>query len=268
MGNIIKETVIIIKYNVIYYFRYPANIIWMVGAPIVFSIIGLLLVSLLGADRFVFLIGGNQSGLSYVLVGFAVFSFSNFAWQSNGKIEGEKVSGTAKINFTLPINKISYIYGMAISGILTTGIFNIIILFVVALINKLNIITVLVLILLFLLGIFVFLGISLIISSISLAFTQLGSLTNIVTFALQMVTGMIIPLRAFPSRIEIILRRMPTSLAIDSIRSQVLNLIPMDNLEFQIVLLIIYAVVLNVFGYYLCKKAIKRVKIKGSIDVY
>ncbi len=268
MGDIIKETAVIIKYNVIYYFRYPANIIWMVGAPVVFSIIGLLLVNLLGADRFVLLIGGNQSGLSYVLVGFAIFSFSNFAWQSNGKIEGEKVSGTAKINFTLPMNKISYIYGMAISGILTTGIFNIAILLVVGLINKLDIVTILVLLLLFLSGKFMFLGISLIISSISLAFTQLGSLTNIVTFALQMVTGMIIPLRAFPSSLEIILRRMPTSLAIDSIRSQLLNLIPMDNLEFQIVLLITYAVVFNVFGYYLCKKAIRRVKIKGSIDVY
>ena len=122
--------------------------------------------------------------------------------------------------------------------------------------------------LLFILSVFIFLGISLIISSISLAFIQLGALTNIVTFGLQMITGMIIPLRAFPESMQHILQRMPTSLAIDSIRSELLSLKPMDPLEFQLILLAIYAVGLNLMGYLLCKKALKIVKAKGTIDVY
>ena len=86
MTQVMKDSLTIMKYNIISYFRYPANILWMIGAPVVFSIIGLLLVDLLGAERFISLIGGNQSGLYYVLVGFSVFSFSNYAWQSNSKI--------------------------------------------------------------------------------------------------------------------------------------------------------------------------------------
>jgi ABC transporter, permease protein len=268
MIQMMKDSLTIMKYNIISYFRYPANILWMIGAPVVFSIIGLLLVDLLGAERFISLIGGNQSGLYYVLVGFSVFSFSNYAWQSNSKIESEKLTGTSKTNFTLPINKISYVYGLSIGGLITSGSFNILILVAMIFINKLSPIQLLNFAILLILSAFVFLGISLIISSISFAFIQLGSLTNIVTFGLQMITGMIIPLRVFPEKMQQILQRMPTSLAIDSIRSQLLSLEPMDSLEIELILLAIYAVGLNLLGYLLCKKALKIVKTKGTIDVY
>jgi hypothetical protein len=43
---------------------------------------------------------------------------------------------------------------------------------------------------------------------------------------------------------------------------------PMDSLEIQLILLAIYAVGLNLLGYLLCKKALKIVKTKGTIDVY
>lgn len=268
MIQIVKDSLNIMKYYVISYFRYTANILWMIGAPVVFSIIGLLLVDLLGTEHFISLIGGSQSGLSYVLVGFSVFSFSNYAWQSNGRVEGEKLTGTSKTNFTLPINKISYIYGLSIGGLMTTGSFNILILLAMTFINKLNPMQFLKVAVLFLLSLFIFLGISLIISSISLAFIQLGSLTNIVTFGLQMITGMIIPLRAFPEKMQHILQRMPTSLAIDAIRSELLSLEPLDSIEFQLILLAIYAVGLNVLGYLLCKNALRIVKTKGTIDAY
>ena len=252
MTQVMKDSLTIMKYNIISYFRYPANILWMIGAPVVFSIIGLLLVDLLGAERFISLIGGNQSGLYYVLVGFSVFSFSNYAWQSNSKIESEKLTGTSKTNFTLPINKISYVYGLSIGGLITSGSFNILILVAMIFINKLSPIQLLNFAILLILSAFVFLGISLI----------------IVTFGLQMITGMIIPLRVFPEKMQQILQRMPTSLAIDSIRSQLLSLEPMDSLEIELILLAIYAVGLNLLGYLLCKKALKIVKTKGTIDVY
>lgn len=268
MIQVMKDSFTIMKYYIISYFRYPSNILWMIGAPVVFSIIGLLLVDLLGTERFISLIGGSQSGLSYVLVGFSVFSFANFAWQSNSRVESEKLTGTSKTNFTLPINKISYIYGLSIGGLITTGSLNILILAAMIFINRLNPTQFLNVLLLFILSVFIFLGISLIISSISLAFIQLGALTNIVTFGLQMITGMIIPLRAFPESMQHILQRMPTSLAIDSIRSELLSLKPMDPLDFQLILLTIYAVGLNLLGYLLCKKTLKIVKAKGTIDVY
>ncbi len=268
MSKTLRDTITVIKYDVLRFFRYSSNLLWIFVMPLVFALTGLLMVTIIGADRFDTLIGGNQSGFAYVLAGSAIFSLSNSAWKSNGNIESEKSLGTAKTNFTLPINKASYIYGLCISSILTTGIFNLLIIIVLMFINNLNGIQIVTLFGLLFLSILTFLGIALIISSISLAFTKLGGLTSILTFALQMVTGMIIPLRAFPSTIQLILRRLPTSLAIDSIRSVLLHLKPLDNLSMQIMLLSFYALSFNILGYFLCKMALKRIKIKGTIDIY
>ena len=268
MFKLIKQTFLIAKYDIILYFRYPANMLWLIAAPIVFSGIGLLLVRLIGMDQFSRMIGGDISGLSYVLCGYAMFSISNFCWQSNFKIEKEVTLGTSKTNLTLPINKISYIYGLSLSTIITTGILSIVFLVGIIILNGISMDKIFLVLLLFTLSLVVFLGISLIVSSISLAFRQLGSLTNIVTFILQMVTGMMIPLRAFPLHIQNILKRSPTSISIDSIRSVILNLEPMDPLRSQIILLVFYGLVFNLLGYILCQKSLKVIKEKGLANSY
>lgn len=264
----IRETLLVAKYDIILYFRYPANILWIFAAPIVFSCLGILLVKLIGIEEFNTIIGGDTSGLTYVLCGYSMFSISNFCWQSNSKIEKEVTLGTSKTNFMLPINKISYLYGLSISTIITTGIISILFILAIIFFNGLPIMRILLVGLLFILSIIAFLGISLIVSSISLAFRQLGSLTNIITFALQMVTGLIIPLRVFPISIQNILKRSPTSLSIDSIRSVALNLEPMDPLWIQILLLLAYGFILNLLGYLLCQKSLKSIKEKGLINSY
>ncbi len=263
-----KEIYIIAKYDVLIYLRYPMNLLWLIMTPFVFAIVGMMLVPFIGKEVFYELIGGSQSGVVYVLAGYAVFAFANVCYQCNSKIETEIVQGTAKTTLSLPIRQVSYIYGLCLSAIVTTGGFSIVIFCVLMILYPTSWLKFLIFLISFFLIILQYMGIALIVSSISLAYKRIGGLSNIITFCLQIVTGFIIPLRSFPKYAQCIFSRMPTAIAIDCIRSSILDLNPMYSYREEILWLLIYAVSLNVLGNILCRKALMKIKITGSLDTY
>lgn len=264
----ISKILIITRYDILYFFRYKTNIIWLIATPLVFTMTGLLLTMMFGEEELTQIIKGNTSGPAFVLVGYLVFSFANYGWQINNKIEREFNLGTLQYNFLLPYKKHLYMYGLCLGTVFSNGLFNGILLIVILLVKSTSPQSILSGIFILLLILIVYLGISLIMSGITLRAKKLGSLTNILTFVLQFLNGMVIPLRVFPASVRSVLQFLPTSLAIDTFRSTALHLEPLYDKKMQILILMIYAGVFNIAGIMLVKHAIRQIKVDGSLELY
>ncbi|MDO5734482.1 MAG: hypothetical protein Q4P08_05060, partial [Eubacteriales bacterium] len=158
----IRQLKSILKYDLLYFFRYKTNLIWLIATPLVFSLTGAFLSLLLGKDKLMEAIGGEGSGTLYVLIGYLVFSFANYGWQINNKIEREMSLGTLQYNFLLPYKKQLYIYGLCLGTIFSNGIFSGVLLLIVFIIKGSSIASILWSIMLLILVLIVYLGISLI----------------------------------------------------------------------------------------------------------
>jgi len=264
----LKEILIITYYDLKIFFRYKINIIWLIVTPVIFTLIGAVVINVMGMERFIETTGGSGSGSLYVMVGFAVFSLANYCWQSGGKIETEMMMGTAKSNFLLPIKRSSYIYGLSLSTILSTGSVSLLQFFAAAYIVKASVRNLVISFLLLIISVIYFLGISLVVSSVSLAYKRVGNLANILTFLLQLLTGLMIPIRSLPKAMQYICYLCPTTWAIDSVRSSLLGLTPILPLWVEACILIVAVVIVNALGQWLIHSSEIKMQRDGLLETY
>jgi len=226
------------------------------------------MINIMGAERFLETSGGSGSGSLYVTVGYLVFSLSNFCWQSGRKVETEIMMGTTKTNFLLPVKRSSYIYGLSLSVILSTGSVSLLQFFIVSVLAKASIRDIIISLLLLILSTVYFLGISLFVSSVSLIYKRVGDLANILTFMMQAVTGLLLPIRSLPGIMQYICYLCPTTWAIDSVRSSLLGLTPLLPLWIEVIILVTAVVVVHGLGQYLLFASERKMQREGLLDIY
>lgn len=120
----------------------------------------------------------------------------------------------------------------------------------------------------FILSVSYFLGVAVIMTSVSLRYKKIGGLANLVTFVLQLITGMMIPVQSFPVYLKMICYLSPTTWAIDSIRSSILNLNTLIPISCEIMILLISAVFSNFLGWKLFCIAEREIIENGEIEGY
>ena len=258
----------VIRYDIKVFFRYRINVVWLIVTPIVYAFIGYLLSTMYGAERFAETTSGAPSGFLYGLVGYAVFSLSNFCWQSGGAVENAMRTGVARTNFALPIRRSSYLYGMCLGTLCTNGIFTLI-MFVTSIILAGTVFLNIVFALFFLLlSIFYFLGISLCMSSLALLYKNVGNIANILTFLMQLLTGLMIPINSLPQWLRVMSHICPTTWAIDSVRSQIMGIKPLQPVSTALLVLVGSAMLSNLLGAYALKKATEKMERMNLLDGY
>lgn len=268
MKKIVKEICCIARYDLKIFFRYKSNLIWLVATPLIFSFVGMILLNIMGPERFEATSGGATSGALYTLIGYGVFSFANYCWQAGQKIENEMVVGTMKTNFLLPINRLSYVYGLCISTLCSTGLFSVLILIISVLIARPDYASLGKIMVAFVLAISYFLGVAVVMTSVSLRYKKIGGMANLLTFVLQLITGMMIPVQSLPDYIKIICYLSPTTWAIDSIRGSILNINSMLPIGYELIILFISAVASNLLGRKLFCTAEDELIENGEIEGY
>lgn len=263
-----KSMFVVARYDLKIFFRYKVNIIWLVATPLVYMVIGIIIFSMMGVEMFTLMSGGAKSGEIYSVVGYAVFSLANYCWQCGYKVENEIMAGTAKTNFLLPIPKSVYIYGLSVSRLLSTGVFTIIIFCACAAMVCPSVGNLAMSCVFLMLSVIYFLGIALIMSSAALIFKRIGNIANLLTFALQVLTGMMVPIRSLPFYLQRICYALPTTWAIDSVRSSLMGLEPLIPYSRQFVVLTFSALAVNVLGIYILRKAEIGLQRRDLIDTY
>jgi len=113
-----------------------------------------------------------------------------------------------------------------------------------------------------------FLGISLFVSSVSLIYKRVGDLANILTFMMQAVTGLLMPIRSLPGIMQYICYLCPTTWAIDSVRSSLLGLTPLLPLWIEVIILVTAVVVVHSLGQYLLFASERKMQREGLLDIY
>ncbi|MDD4296133.1 MAG: ABC transporter permease [Ruminiclostridium sp.] len=264
----LREIFTIAYYDLKIFFRYKINILWLVVTPTVYYLIGAVLINIMGTERFLDTTGGSDSGSLYVLIGYAVFSLANFCWQSGRRIETEMIMGTTKTNFLLPIKRSSYVYGLSLSVILSTGLITLLQFFIIAAIVKASLQNIVTAFFLLMLSTVYFLGVSLVVSSVSLVYKRVGDLSNILTFILQVITGLMIPIRSLPKIMQYICFFSPTTWAIDCVRCSLLNLSPILPLWIEASILIVAALTVHIIGQFLLGCAEKKMQRDGLLETY
>lgn len=264
----IRAVLIVTYYDLMIFFRYKINIAWLIMTPFVYIMIGVLVFKMMGAESFFVFSGGATSAEVYSMIGYSVFSLANYCWQCGYKIENEITMGTVKMNFLLPIPKSTYVYGLSISRLISTGIFTILI-FIICAIKIAPSITNLLLSMIFLtVAMIYFLGIALCVSSLSLILKKTGNIANLLTFAMQIVTGLMIPIRMLPEYMQFGCYLFPTTWAIDSVRCSLMGLEPLIPLKMQMMIMLTAAFCSNYAGNVLLRKVEKRLQVNDSIDIY
>lgn len=264
----LKEIFIITRYDLRIFFRYKSNIVWLIATPVIFTLIGAVVINVMGTERFIETTGGSGSGSLYVMVGYAVFSLANYCWQSGRKIESEMMMGTTKINFLLPIKRSSYIYGLSLSVILSTGAVTLLQFFAAAVIVRASALNLVTSLLFLAVSVIYFLGISLVVSSVSLAYKKVDDLVNILTFLLQVLTGLMIPIRSLPKTMQYFCYLCPTTWAIDSVRSSLLGLTPILPLWTEACILAVAVVVVHAIGQWLLHSVERKMQREGMLETY
>lgn len=113
-----------------------------------------------------------------------------------------------------------------------------------------------------------FLGISLFVSSVSLIYKRVGDLANILTFMMQAVTGLLMPIRSLPGIMQYICYLCHTTWAIDSVRSSLLGLTPLLPLWIEVIILVTAVVVVHGLGQYLLFASERKMQREGLLDIY
>ncbi len=252
------------------YYRYPANLLWIITMPIGFTLIAYLISGLIDQGLFLQASGGASSLTSYVLSGWALYFLGNFAYQMGYSIEGEVVRGTLEPTFLSPIPRISFIMGMTLSRILSSSLFSLVLIVIgfVSFGRSSPASALLGAFFIFLLCLMVFFGVGVIMSGFSLRYKQIGSIANLFTFLFQFLTGIIIPIRIFPQALRYIAYCIPDTWAIDAFRSVLMGIEPLFDIRKEILLLVVLAVSFNVLGYKVFSYFEKKTKEDGTLTLY
>ena len=264
----LKKILCVCQYDIKFFFRYPMKCMWLGITPLIYIGVGALMLTVMGIDRFTDFTGGATDSGIYAAIGYAVFSLSNYAWQISGKVEREMLMGTAKMNLLLPMRPSDYIYGLSLSNSFSTGLIAIIILAICTIIAApapdmlLKALGFLALAMLY------YFGISLIMASAALRYKSISGMANILTFALQVLTGLILPIRLMPGALRTLSYALPTTWAIDSIRSSILGVEPLAGHNVEFFIMLGAALFTNIVGNRLLNAACKYVRSNGLMDAF
>ncbi|NLY17869.1 MAG: ABC transporter permease [Clostridiaceae bacterium] len=108
----------------------------------------------------------------------------------------------------------------------------------------------------------------LIFTSISLVYKKVGDLANILTFLLQLLTGLVIPIRSLPKFMQYICYICPTTWAIDSVRSSLPEISPILPFGFGAVILIVSVLIVHFLGQFLLRSAERKMQRDGLLELY
>lgn len=268
MTSDLKKAFLVVRYDLKIFFRYKINTVWLIMSPIVYMATGFVIYNMMGSERFLDFTGGASSGEVYSVIGYSVFSLANYCWQCGYKVENEITMGTVKANFLLPIPKATYLYGLSMSSLVSAGVFTMIIFLICAVWTAPSAGNLFLSLLFLAVSMSYFLGIALIVSSLSLVLKKTGNLANLVTFVMQVVTGLMIPVRILPPYLQVVSYVFPTTWAIDSVRCSLMGAAPLIPLSRQFIILVFASLGANFAGVVLLKKAEQKLQMDDSLDIY
>lgn len=262
----IKDVGCTCHYSLKLYFRYLVN--WLNLFIIPFVYVGFLawILSILGPETFAEKSGGSNHMIVYSAIGYAVYSLSNGAWQSAGRIEREMIMGTMKMNLLLPMKPSGYLYGLTLSMLVSSGSIAVVILAGCVAIAAPSPGMLLQIFVFLLLALAYFIGVALIMSSLALRFKGISGIAPLVTFLIQILTGLLLPIRALPTVLRGLAYCAPTTWAMDSIRSSILGITPLFSYRFEFAFLVGAAALVNLIGQITLHFSCNYVRKNGLMD--
>lgn len=262
----IRDMLCTCRYSLLLHFRYPMNWVWLIATPVIY--IGLVgwLAGIMGAESFFEYTGGSTDSVLYTAIGYAVFSIANYSWQIAGKIEREMVMGTVKLNMLLPIKPSSYLYGLSLSNLISTGSMAVFILLMSIFASMPTLPRLLQALLFIALSAAYYFGVSLMMASLAMRYKSLSGMGNLLTFVLQILTGLVLPVRALPQVLQALSRLSPTTWAIDSIRSSLLSITPLAPFKSELVIMLCAAAAANLLGQYALRASCRYIRAHGLMD--
>ncbi len=266
-------TLYVLKKEIKLWKRYPSRILFMLLMPFL-SILtlyfqGQALVGETQSEAFESF-AGTQDYLVFIILGSALFIFVSTAiWGIGNAIRREQMMGTLESIWVAPVSKFTVFMGIA----LFDGLFSIYIAFMQLLFSSIILPVNLmvpqmgvVMGLTFLL-IFALYGLGFFFTGIVLLFKEIEDFTNLINQTLRMITPVSYPLSVLPAPVAFLALFIPLTYALEGARGY-LGVGPYRSLEYYVVILIIFDIVMIVAGGAIFDYAEKRARRRGDIATH
>lgn len=248
------------------YYRYPANIAMTVSVPCIFILVGSVFSKITNLERFQEFSGGSTNLVTYLLVGLTVWLLSSATSGVAGSVETEISWGTLDSRLSSPTPVTVVITGMSIASIVQALIMCTIIALGLLFFSDLSLqITTLGSLAL---GLIVFFGVGMILASLALRWRRVGGMITSLSFLEQFLCGAFVPVRALPAPMRGISYMLPSTWVLDSVRSSFLSLQMLVDRRVETWILCGLALVTNIVGFALLRRAERRIRLLGISENY
>ncbi|MEM1548817.1 MAG: ABC transporter permease [Thermoproteota archaeon] len=270
----LRIVVTVMKKELVLYFRYPVWVIFDALMPLLWVIslviYGMALVGSPYSDNLARLVNTGDY-VSFTVVGMVVSSFAySTLWGMSYAMRGEQWSGTLESTFLTPCSRFSILLGKAFSSMLTTSVWVIIQITLVASVFglRINIINLPLALLFFLIALPSFIGIGFSLAGIVLDFKEHSAFVNFLSSLLGLLLPISYPLSVLPPVLRYFSYLLPPTYAIEGMRS----LLIMDSSLSELTGLVIPLIFFDVFwlfaGVTLFIREERKVLRKGTLGYY
>lgn len=269
-----KITVTVVKKELVLYLRYPVWVLFDALMPLLW-VLSLVIygMALVGSPYSYNLARLANTGdyVSFTVVGMVVSSFAySTLWGMSYAMRGEQWSGTLESTFLTPCSRFSILLGKAFSTMLTTSVWVVIQITLIALVFglRINIINLPLALLFFLIALPSFIGIGFSLAGIVLDFKEHSAFVNFLSSLLGLLLPISYPLSVLPPVLRYFSYLLPPTYAIEGMRSLLIMGSNLSELTGLIIPLIFFDVFWLFAGVALFIREERRVLRKGTLGYY
>ncbi|MEM1557354.1 MAG: ABC transporter permease [Thermoproteota archaeon] len=270
----LKIVVTVMKKELVLYFRYPVWVLFDALMPLLWVIslviYGMALVGSHYSDNLARL-ANTGDYVSFTVVGMVVSSFAySTLWGMSYAMRGEQWSGTLESTFLTPCSRFSILLGKAFSTMLTTSVWVIIQITLVALVFglRINIINLPLALLFFLIALPSFIGIGFSLAGIVLDFKEHSAFVNFLSSLLGLLLPISYPLSVLPPVLRYFSYLLPPTYAIEGMRSLLIMDSGLSELTGLVVPLIFFDFFWLFAGITIFLREERRVLKRGTLGYY
>jgi len=270
----LRVAAVVAKKELVLYFRYPVWVLFDALMPLLW-VLSLVVygMALVGSPYSANLARLANTGdyISFTVVGMVVSSFTySTLWGMSYALRGEQWSGTLESTFLAPCSRFSILLGKAFSSILTTSVWVIIQITLVATVFglKINIANIPLALLFFLMALPSFLGIGFSLAGIVLDFKEHSAFVNFLSSLLGLLLPIAYPLSVLPPILRLFSYALPPTYAIEGMRNLLIMNSSLNDLTNLIIPLVFFDVFWIVAGVAIYEREEKKVLKRGTLGYY
>jgi ABC-2 type transport system permease protein len=255
------------------YWRYPLNAVSSVLQPIVwltpvyfmgqaFSVNG----KALGFEAY----SGTADYISFILIGTALSSFINAVfWGMGYALKNDMDAGVLESNWLAPIPRSVLLIGHTITNLIVTAITAVIMLIFGALLFGFevtgSVLAALIATVPMLIGLY---GFGFLFAAIVMVMREANTLVDVSSFLVQIFSGANFPVTVLPKWLLPVALLLPLTYGFDAVRGILLGTTTLLPIAIEVVLMIVFMVIMIVFGLYAFGRLERYVRRRGTLGMH